>query len=152
MALGLSSELLNDASNKTYSNFQEARKALYSEAAIPLGKMIYSALNRALQPFYSDNPKICIDYDSIEAIQEERAAKIDRLMKAVEAGIMTVNEAREELGFANLEEKGQLTYVDIATVNAGIISVNEARDKVGYESLPGYDKPMNPNAPPPSTI
>lgn len=153
MALGLSSELLNDASNKTYSNFQEARKALYSEAAIPLGKMIYSALNRALQPFYADNPKICIDYDGIEAIQEDRSLKIDRLMKAVEAGIMTVNEAREELGFANLEEqRGQLTYVDIATVNAGIISVNEARDKVGYESLPGYDKPMNPNAPLPSTI
>jgi HK97 family phage portal protein len=104
MALGLSSELLNDAANKTYSNFQEARKALYMEAAIPLGKMIYSAITRALQPFYSDNPVIEIDTDKIDAIQEDRALVIDRLTKAVAAGIITANEAREELGYTPIEE------------------------------------------------
>jgi HK97 family phage portal protein len=105
MALGLSSELLNDASNKTYSNFQEARKALYMEAAIPLGKMIYSAITRALQPYYADNPVITIDVDNIEAIQEDRGLAIERLVKAVSAGIITANEAREELGYAPKEEE-----------------------------------------------
>jgi HK97 family phage portal protein len=109
MALGLSSELLNDAANKTYSNFQEARKALYMEAAIPLGKMIYSAITRALQPYYKDNPVIHIDVDKIEAIQEDRALAIDRLTKAVQAGIITPNEAREELGYTNLENADELT-------------------------------------------
>jgi HK97 family phage portal protein len=104
MALGLSSELLNDAANKTYSNFQEARKALYMEAAIPLGKMIYSAITRSLQSFYSDNPVIEIDVDKIDAIQEDRALVIDRLTKAVAAGIITANEAREELGYTPIEE------------------------------------------------
>ena len=103
MALGLSSELLNDAANKTYSNFQEARKALYMEAAIPLGKMIYSAITRALQPLYVDNPEIIIDTDKIDAIQEDRALAIDRLTKAVSAGIITANEAREELGYSPIE-------------------------------------------------
>lgn len=104
MALGLSSELLNDAANKTYSNFQEARKALYMEAAIPLGKMIYSAITRALQPLYVDNPEIIIDTDKIDAIQEDRALAIDRLTKAVSAGIITTNEAREELGYSPIED------------------------------------------------
>ncbi len=104
MALGLSSELLNDAANKTYSNFQEARKALYMEAAIPLGKMIYSAITRALQPMYVDNPQIVIDTDNIDAIQEDRALAIDRLTKAVGAGIITANEAREELGYSPIED------------------------------------------------
>ena len=104
MALGLSSELLNDAANKTYSNFQEARKALYMEAAIPLGKMIYSAITRALQPLYVDNPEIIIDTDKIDAIQEDRALAIDRLTKAVSAGIITANEAREELGYSPIED------------------------------------------------
>lgn len=104
MALGLSSELLNDAANKTYSNFQEARKALYMEAAIPLGKMIYSAITRSLQPLYVDNPEIIIDTDKIDAIQEDRALAIDRLTKAVSAGIITANEAREELGYSPIED------------------------------------------------
>ena len=103
MALGLSSELLNDAANKTYSNFQEARKALYMEVAIPIGKMIYSAITRALQPMYVDNPQIVIDTDKIDAIQEDRALAIDRLTKAVGAGIITANEAREELGYSPIE-------------------------------------------------
>jgi HK97 family phage portal protein len=109
MALGLSSELLNDAANKTYSNFQEARKALYLEAAIPTAKMIYAAITRQLQPLYDDNPKICIDTDKIDAIQEDRGAAIDRLMKAVQAGIMTINEAREELGFTPIENGDETT-------------------------------------------
>jgi HK97 family phage portal protein len=109
MALGLSSELLNDAANKTYSNFQEARKALYMEAAIPLGKMIYSAITRSLQTYYTDNPVIHIDVDKIDAIQEDRALAIDRLTKAVAAGIITPNEAREELGYTSLEDADELT-------------------------------------------
>jgi HK97 family phage portal protein len=109
MALGLSSELLNDAANKTYSNFQEARKALYMEAAIPLGKMIYSAITRSLQPHYSDNPVIHIDIDKIDAIQEDRSLAIDRLTKAVAAGVITPNEARDELGYSALENADELT-------------------------------------------
>jgi HK97 family phage portal protein len=108
MAMGLSSELLNDAANKTYSNFQEARKALYMEAAIPLGKMIYSAITRSLQPYYTDNPVIHIDVDKIDAIQEDRALAIDRLTKAVTAGVITPNEAREELGYSALEDADNL--------------------------------------------
>jgi HK97 family phage portal protein len=109
MAMGLSSELLNDAANKTYSNFQEARKALYQEAAIPMATLVYSALTRALQVYYEDNPKICIDYDNIEALQEDRATKIDRLTKAVQSGIMDVNEAREELGLAPKQTETNVT-------------------------------------------
>ena len=109
MAMGLSSELLNDAANKTYSNFQEARKALYQEAAIPMATLVYSALTRALQVYYEDNPNICIDYDNIEALQEDRATKIDRLTKAVQSGIMDVNEAREELGLAPKQTETTVT-------------------------------------------
>jgi len=148
MGLGLSSELLNDASNKTYSNFQEARKALYMDAAIPLARMIYRAITTALQPFYKDNPKIVVDVDKIDAIQEDRAQTIDRLVKAVESGILTVNEAREEIGFTPFETQGgQLSYVDIATVTGGIMSINEARSKAGLEPIDGLDIPIGANTP-----
>ncbi len=104
MSLGVSSELMNDAGNKTYSNYQEARKALYMEACIPLARKLYGTITRSLQTFYNDNPKICLDVDAIEAIQEDRGLAIQRLQQAVTAGLITPNEARQELGYATLDD------------------------------------------------
>jgi hypothetical protein len=38
--------------------------------------------------------------DKIESIQEDRGFAVERLTKAVLAGILTANEAREELNYA----------------------------------------------------
>ena len=100
MAFGVSSELMNDAGNKTYSNYREARKALYMEASIPMARKIYGAITKAVQKYYDDKPIICLDVDKIESIQEDRGFAVERLTKAVLAGILTPNEAREELNYA----------------------------------------------------
>jgi len=104
MGLGVPSELMNDAQNKTYNNQREARKALYMEACIPLARKFYGAMTKKLQPYYSDNPVICIDTDAIGAIQEDRALVVERLTKAVDSGIISRNEAREELGYTVAKE------------------------------------------------
>jgi len=98
MVLGMSSSLMNDAANKTYNNYHEARKSMYMENIIPLAELILSAITRKVQMYYKDNPKLVIAREKIEAVQEERKAMIDRLVKAVDAGIMTANEARKDLG------------------------------------------------------
>jgi len=105
MGLGVPSELMNDAQNKTYNNQKEARKALYMEACIPLARKFYGSITKSLQGYYKDNPEICIDVDNIEAIQEDRALVIDRLTKAVAGGIITPNEAREELGYPPVDDE-----------------------------------------------
>lgn len=104
MGLGVPSELMNDAQNKTYNNQREARKALYMEACIPLARKFYASMTKKLGHYYSDDPVICIDTDAIEAIQEDRALVIERLTKAVAGGIMTPNEAREELGYVTSDD------------------------------------------------
>jgi HK97 family phage portal protein len=98
MTLGVSSSIMNDAANKTYNNVHDARKALYEEGAIPILEILLGAITSKLQPFYADNPVIRIDRAKVEPIQEDRKMAIDRLVKAVDAGIMTANEARTELG------------------------------------------------------
>jgi HK97 family phage portal protein len=82
------------------SNYREARKALYMEASIPMARKIYGAITKALQKYYEDKPVICLDVDKIESIQEDRGFAVERLTKAVLAGILTANEAREELNYA----------------------------------------------------
>jgi len=106
MALGVPSELMNDAANKTYNNQKEARKALYMEACIPLARKFYGAITQHLSHYFADSPEICLDVDAIEAIQEDRALVIERLTKAVAGGILTQNEAREELGYEQSDDPG----------------------------------------------
>jgi HK97 family phage portal protein len=115
MAFGVSSELMNDAGNKTYSNYREARKALYMEASIPLARKIYGAITKKLSPFYRDSPKICLDVDKIESIQEDRGFAVERLTKAVMAGILTPNEAREELNYTAKDGGDKLRKLPDAT-------------------------------------
>lgn len=100
MSFGVSSELLNDAGNKTYSNYREARKALYMEASIPMARKIYGAITKQLSKYYEDAPVIRLDVDKIESIQEDRGFAAERLTRMVDAGIITPNEAREELGYS----------------------------------------------------
>lgn len=99
MGLGVSSSLMNDAGNKTYNNVHDARKALFTELSIPVAKRIYEAFTRKLQRYYSDNPEIIVDTRNIEAIQEDKKIAVERLQRAVDAGILTANEARAELGY-----------------------------------------------------
>lgn len=108
MSFGVSSELLNDAGNKTYSNYREARKALYMEASIPMARKIYGAITKQLSKYYDDSPVIRLDVDRIESIQEDRGFAAERLTRMVDAGIITANEAREELGYSRKDGGDEL--------------------------------------------
>ena len=98
MTMGVSSSLMNDAANKTYNNVHDSRKALYTEASIPIAKRIYGAITNALQNCYKDEPIIRIPTDKIASIQEDTKDLMQYLVDAVDAGIMTANEARKKLG------------------------------------------------------
>jgi HK97 family phage portal protein len=98
MTLGVSSSLMNDAANKTYNNVHDSRKALFTETSIPIAKRIYSAITNALQGYYKDSPRLIIPTDRIASIQEDTKALVQYLVDAVDAGIMTANEARKKLG------------------------------------------------------
>jgi HK97 family phage portal protein len=103
MTLNVSSSMMNDAGNKTYNNVHESRKSFYTEGIIPLAKRIYSAFSSKIKNRYKDKPVYCIDTDNIDAVQEDRKELADRLVKLVESGIMTANEARKELRLPRAE-------------------------------------------------
>lgn len=98
MSFGVSSSLMNDAANKTYNNVKDSRKALYTDACLPIAHHIYRAISRFLLPYYKDRPSIMVDEDSIEALQEEKGRQAERIVKLVHSGLYTRNEGRQELG------------------------------------------------------
>jgi len=118
VVLGVAPELIGEPEFKTYSNFQEANRQLYSNTVIPLAEMILEEMNRELSRYFS-NIVLGIDYDSIDALQEEQTSTWDRAMRAVQAGILTPNEAREMLGYKPIKG-GNYTMVSANLVPMGL--------------------------------
>ena len=120
IAFGVPPELIGDTSNKTYSNYKEARQAFYMETVLPLMDVIKGELNTWLVPKFGDS-SIYVDYnkDEIEALQEERGMVWSRAVEGVKSGILTANEARALLGYESITGADMLmipgTMVPLAT-------------------------------------
>ena len=65
------SEILGDSANKTYSNVKEARKALFSECALPLADFMFGEWNSTFVRRFGDNLMLDYDIDQVAALQED---------------------------------------------------------------------------------
>lgn len=97
-ALGVPLPLVdNDAS--TFNNLEQAKERLYTDTVIPLMNDFLGALGRWLLPRYGEGLQFCLDLDSIPALEAIRQRTFDRAMKAVEAQVLTREEARALIGY-----------------------------------------------------
>lgn len=102
-------ELIGDAENKTYSNYQEARKSLYMENILPLMDFLRDEYNNWLTPAWGDD-RLFLEYDkdAIEAIKEEMNAVYERQEKA---WWRTINEKRRACGDDDIGKAGDVIMV-----------------------------------------
>jgi HK97 family phage portal protein len=102
-------ELIGDAENKTYSNYQEARKALYMETVLPLMDYLRDEYNNWLTPAFLEE-RLWLDYDkdAIEAIREELNAVYERQEKA---WWRSINEKRLACGDDEIGKEGDVIMV-----------------------------------------
>ena len=106
-------ELIGDSEAKTYSNFQEARKALYEEVVLPLMDILVAEYNAWLVPlFRAPGLRLGYDRDMIEALQEDRGKKYAYI---AQADWLTVNEKRDATGYDELAE-GDIVLVPISSI------------------------------------
>ena len=104
LVYGVPSQLIGIPDAQTYSNFAEAKLALYNETIIPLLDRIQADLNEWLIPKFNDEAlELRYDIDSIPAMAEQRRRVFESVTQGVQNGILTRNEAREQLGYETLE-------------------------------------------------
>lgn len=97
-ALGVPLPLIdNDAS--TFNNLEQAKERFYTDTVIPMMLDFLGALSNWLAPRWGEDFRLGMDMDSIPALEAMRQRKFDRAVKAKQAGVLTVNEAREMLGY-----------------------------------------------------
>jgi len=125
-------ELIGDSESKTYSNYQEARKALYVEAILPDMDFLRDEFNNWLSPAFGDRLYLDYDRDSIEALKEEQSALYKR---AQESNFLSLNEKRVMVGLDEVPG-GEMIYMPISMVPIGGNSGKEDGEKsrFGFKS------------------
>jgi HK97 family phage portal protein len=84
----------------TYSNFSEAREAFTEMTLIPTWRSIAAEMTLQLLPDFTSNRSDVVDFDisEVRALSDDQNALAVRLQTYVAAGILTVDEARAEIG------------------------------------------------------
>lgn len=97
-ALGVPLPLIdNDAS--TFNNLEQAKERLYTDTVIPLMRELIASLNMWLVPRFGDGLELRIDMDAIPALEANRERTFNRALVAYEKGVLTIQEARELIGY-----------------------------------------------------
>lgn len=136
---GVPPELIGIQDQKTYSNYQEARKAFYEETVIPLADDFFRSLTRFLgsRTFGNVRPQapviIAVDKEKVKALQESQDALHGRARDDIKGGLFTNNEGRGTIGMEPVEGG------DTVFVPANMIPIELAAGTEVDEVMPGME-------------
>lgn len=98
---------LIDNEAATFANMDTAKERFYTDTVIPLANEFLEAFGSWLLPVFGDDLELCIDMDDIPALDATRERKFNRILKAVSAGLLTIDEARDEIGYEPMDPAEQ---------------------------------------------
>lgn len=110
LVFGVPEELVGNGEAKTFSNYEQARMALYQDTIIPWAEFWAAYLNTFVLPrFGDDKVYLAPDRDRIEALSPERDKRWER---AATAEHLTYNERRTIVDFGRYENDEKLKNRD----------------------------------------
>ncbi len=120
----------------TFSNFAEARRAFYDNPIKPEWRFLASSFGSQM---LEDGLTCEFDLSDITILQEDRSAKFNRAVSASNAGLITRDEARQEMGLDAIDNApvfvGQQSAPEIEPEPDDVQSDNatERTEKIGDE-------------------
>jgi HK97 family phage portal protein len=139
---GVPAQLLGIPGDTTYSNYQEARAALYEETILPAMDYTRDEFNNWILPAFGDGIEADYDKDEIHALAPRRLAVWDKISNAT---FLTVNEKREAVGYEPREEG------DLILVNSTQVSLEQTLDTEEEGDQTGEDLGASPKKPEPDS-
>jgi HK97 family phage portal protein len=122
----------------TYSNVREAREMFTEQKLIPLWRALASEVTLQLVPDFDSSGRTVVEFDisDVRALGDDQNAAALRLKTLVEAGILSADEARAEIGYEPAVSLPAPTALPAAASRRAIRSVA----RKAAEDLPGlYD-------------
>lgn len=103
LAFGYPSHLLGMPEGATFNNVGEAKLSFYEETVIPLIQGIHEELSYWLSAHIGQTIEIVADLDQVSALAIRRETTRKTAREDYNAGLITVNEARLESGYDEIE-------------------------------------------------
>lgn len=91
----VASQLFGDTAASTYSNMEQAEKAMYRNAIMPVVRRLDKALNYWL--IGNKNYAFKVNEKEIAILQEDKSSLIQNVVQMYNAGIITLEEARVQI-------------------------------------------------------
>lgn len=150
MVFGVPLELIGARLSMIHGNrstTREARAGFWDETLMPIYRMIASKLTAQLVPEFSaieNLDEIAFDMSTVAALQEDQDAKHTRVRGDLAAGILSVQEARQELGKDADFDEGAILLIP-----QNIVPTSKAELEAAGEASPvdaGTGSRVNPAA------
>jgi HK97 family phage portal protein len=90
----------------TFSNMDAAQERLWTDTVLPLLNQVIKNLSQFLVPLFDSsksNIHLAFNADSVPALEPKRERLFKRMKDAVGGGLLTPNEARAEMGYAEVD-------------------------------------------------
>lgn len=98
-AYGMPSPKLNDLEHATLSNLRDLMRASWEDALVPDSQLRADEIRSQLLPMFRGGPDYCeYDYSKVPSLQDAAADVWARDRQAIEVGLLTINEVREQRG------------------------------------------------------
>lgn len=131
IVFGVPPEILGDSSNKTFSNYQEARLALYQDRILPLTDFMYGSWNSTWVKRFGDDLILDYDAEQIVAIASDVKTTYERLKLA---DFITINEKRRLTGFEDVDG-GDVIFVPLTVVPLEIAAEGDLEGLSGHRDI-----------------
>ena len=124
---GVAPQLIGDQTHSTYSNYEQAAKALWTDTLLPEARFFADEITEQLVPLFGNEAdEVEFDTSDIETLQEDRAEVIDQITKLVGIGV-PLNRALQELAPRFLPPgKTGYAWGDSAWLPATLVPVSDA--------------------------
>ena len=129
--------MLGDFTHATYANVDAAERIFWRSSMVPHLRLIESELNEMLAPMFGPDIELAFDLSDVTALQEDANAVAMRQLADVQAGIVTINEVREQRGME------PVPWGDVAWMPMGIQPIENPEDAQGPLPPLGTPPPAN---------
>ncbi|MFH1569520.1 MAG: phage portal protein [Gemmatimonadota bacterium] len=140
-ALGVPPVKVGLLEHAKYDNYRLQAEAFHRDTILPKLRKIEGALNLFLLPMYPDlarTPAVdwLLEFDTDELLAEDADKVSDRVLRQLERGLLTINEALEELGRDALEDEelGGMRIVDQRFVPLGQLAAGAGLPETGMQA------------------
>ena len=139
-ALGVPPVKVGLLEHAKYDNYRLQAEAFHRDTILPKLRKIEGALDSFLLPRYPDlvrTPQVDwrFEFDTEELLAEDEDKVTDRVLRKLERGLLTLNEALTEMGHDPLEDDdlGDMRIIDRRFMPLGDLAVGAAGPEPGLE-------------------